>query len=569
MRRLGKRQSPAESSPPPNPPGTPTSDANFQISSTPALNGIETDNVSSSTEDITTATGGQSTSFTTSRVLTITDPAGSPTVVTLPPITNVPAGQESTAISSTTLTTPTSSILPSSATGPAPAATTSAHASGSGLKHSYLLIAILVPVLIVFLLLPLTLFALWFYRRRKRTRAGRHQSTTSRQHLRSESGGSGTGARTPTPMEMSQYQDHGHGRESLRSKDPNVSSRLTDEPMTPPMYQSSSGRDSSRDRHGFDLGFHFGENSASQVSQVERNGRPSLNYERAPPPIHDPDSVRDSDASGASGLGIGVAHGGDSWYMPQSQDNPSSREVRVSNEMPPRRSEIARFSVVSPSSETPERSSRLTRESGISDIVSPMSERNSRFHRRSDHEPVSPIQEAYESKSRPHTRRSSRGMKKNLPLPHSDIRPESDLLPAILAAGTAASATGGKRNSRRPGNSSKRSSGSPPKLTSANLTAHAKASSERPRTAGHDRHLSDPPKSTSPFSHPEDDDDRSISDVSGVMGERDPDEVSFVSSLGAEELERRKSERSLKRTASSPGEGSKTRKRSTSRRRGS
>lgn len=355
-------------------------------------------------------------------------------------------------------------------------------------------------------------------------------------------------------MEMSQYQDYGYGRDSTISKDANVTTRLTDEPMTPPSYGRS---DSSRGRREFDLGFHFGDNSNSRTSQVDRDGRPSMNHERAPPPIHDPDSIRDSDASGASGLGIGVAHGGDSWYMPQSQENANSREVRVSNEMPPRRSEIASFGVVSPASEQPERSSRFTRESGISDIVSPVSERNSRFHRRSDHEPVSPIHEAFESTSRSHTRRSSRGTKKTLASPPSDIRPESDLLPAILAAGTAAASSagaGGKRTSRRAG---KRSSASPPKLTSANLTAHSKAaSSERPRTAsGHDRNISDPPKSASPFSHPEDEDDRSISDVSGIVRDRDVDEVSFVSSLGAEELERRKSERSLKRAVSSHGEG--------------
>lgn len=558
MRRLELRQTLTE--PSSTPPTTTTgSDSGIQFSSTPTPNGIESENIATAaSSDLTSSTSP----IPTSRVVTIADPNnGSPTVVTLPPITNGPPGQQSPepTYSSITSTPSTFTLPPTSTTVSAPA-TSSSHASSSGLKHSYLLIAILVPVLIVFFLLPLSIFALWLYRRRRRNQAGRHQSMTSRQHLRSESGGSiAGGARTPTPMEMSQYQDHGYGRDSFRSKDANVSSHLTDEPMTPPICRSSSGRDNSRGLDEFDLGFHFGDTSNSQASQVERNGRPSLHYERGPPAIHDPNSIRDSDASGTSGLGIGVAHGGDSWYMPHSQDNPNSREVRVSNEMPPRRSEIASFGVVSPASEMPERSSRFTRESGISDIVSPMSERNSRFHRRSDHEPVSPIHEGLQCNSRPNTRRSSRGVKKNLASPPSEIRPESDLLPAILAAGSAAgaSAGAGKRNSRRPGHSGKRSSGSPPKLTSANLNAHAKASSDRPHTAGHDRS-----KSASPFSHPDDDDQRSISEVSGVVGERDPDEVSFVSSLGAEELERRKSERSLKRTVSSPGEASKSRKRS-------
>ena len=367
-------------------------------------------------------------------------------------------------------------------------------------------------------------------------------------------------------MEMSQYDDYGFtGRNSTRSKTPDVSSRVTEDTMTPPLHSLDSRRDSSNVRRGmgeFDLGFRF--NDGNSRSSKAAYGRPSMDRNAS---HRQPQSIRDSQASGQSGLGIGVAHGGDSWYLENTQNEGGQRNVRLSNEEPVRRSEVASFDVASPNEDRDSRfdyhairrsevtshpvvsplDERTTsmfnpgRGSGITDIISPISERNSRadgasrFNRRSDatgHEPVSPITEnEYGGGSR-----GKRRSKKNLPPPPpSDIRPESDLLPGHLPSPPMPreANTGKKRRS-------KRNSTSPPKLTAANLRTN---SSDHKRTGS-----GSPPRQESPFSHP-DDDEKSVSDVSGI-GERDPDEVSFVSSLGAEELERRKSERSLKRAIS-------------------
>ncbi|KAL9116196.1 MAG: hypothetical protein Q9227_000567 [Pyrenula ochraceoflavens] len=584
MRLFEPRQAPPSSSESFSP--TPTSSSAFDPGASTSYPPGETSQPITTADPNSTPSSSESP---TSRIWTITDNNGKPTVVTLPPIPGATGGPSSSP-TTTGLVSSSGSHKPSSSTAshtvPAAAAASTTHAaSSSGLKHTYLLVAILVPILVVFLLLPLSILGLWCYRRRRRPdREGRSQKTTSRQHLRSESGGSHAGARTPTPMEMSQYDDYGiTSRNSMRSKTPDVNSRLTEDAMTPRLHSLDSRRESSNAKRGmgeFDLGFRF--HDGTSRSSKAAYGRPSMERSTSRPHA---ETKRDSQMSGGDGLGIGVAHGGNSWYVENKAANGDGPHgVRVSNEDPVRRSEIASFDAVSPSDERDSRfdyhairRSEVTphnnpvvspldergnsmfntgRDSGWTDVISPISERNSRadgvsrFNRRSDAQgadPVSPIAEnEYSSRAR-----GKRRSNKSLPVPPSDVRPESDLLPGHLPSPPvprdAAPGAGRKRRS-------KRNSTSPPKLTSANLTAHRVNGTDHRRSgSGHGSHS--PPRQESPFSHP-DDDDRSVSDVSGI-GERDPDEVSFVSSLGAEELERRKSERSLKRVISNK-QGKKT-----------